>query len=381
MNNSHIFIPSVRLSEIQRLPTDCARSAKSFVWHNKRYLAIAQFAEDITGQAPGMHAGDSDICSLIYRYHSTGFELTDSLPVPGAEDAEFFAIDGRWFLATASIRSGHGPFEHDVQSLIFEHRGGRWQPFQAIATFGAKQWHYFKVQGRHFLALAQGIQVPGLSSTHPVTSCIYQWDGQQFVEFQVLEGKWGYGWAHIHHAGHDYLAYADHLGSSQVLRWQNDCFAPLLQLPGAGGRAFSFFTEQEQLYLVYASLTGETRLACLAQDQLHFKHVLGGEGGRALAVISHDGQRYLARVCFITGSRENPQPALTSEIWRWEQDRFVLAATFNTFGGTSAHWFVEHGQLLLVVTNSLSAQLRFNNDTVVYRLEDLTNTNSEPRHE
>ncbi|MDF3201807.1 hypothetical protein P3C29_24225 [Pseudomonas sp. 1912-s] len=381
MNNPLIFMPSVQLSEVQRLPTDCARSAKSFIRDDRRYMAIAQFAEDIAGQPAGMHAGDSDICSLIYRYHSTGFELTDSIPVAGAEDAEFFTIGGRWFLATASIRSGNGPFEHDVKSVIFEHQEGRWLPFQAIATFGAKQWHYFQVQGRHFLALAQGIQVPGLSSAHPVTSRIYEWDGQQFVEFQVLEGRWGYGWAHIHHADQDYLAYADHLGPSQVMRWQGDHFAPLFELPGVGGRAFSFFADQERLYLVYASLTGETQLACLAQDQLQFKQVLGGEGGRALAVITHKAQRFLARVCFITGGRENPQPVLTSEVWRWEHEGFVLAATFATFGGTSTHWLVEDDQLLLVVTNSLSARLRFNNDTVIYRLDDLNNATIESSHE
>ncbi len=55
-----------------------------------------------------MNAGDSDIDAIVYVWNSGTFVEHQRLPVPGDEDAEFFRIGERAFLATASIRTGHG---------------------------------------------------------------------------------------------------------------------------------------------------------------------------------------------------------------------------------------------------------------------------------
>jgi EPTP domain len=67
----------------------------------------------------------------------------------GREDAEFFTIGGRSFLAVASIRTGAGPYDFNATSTIFEWSGNRFVPFQEVPTFAAKQWKHWEIAGRH----------------------------------------------------------------------------------------------------------------------------------------------------------------------------------------------------------------------------------------
>jgi hypothetical protein len=356
------------LTPVQGLPTDCARCVQPLHLDGQLHLAIAQFARDVEGQSASMHAGDSNLNVQLYRWTDGAFAAIETLPVAGAEDAEYFEIEGREFLACASIRSGAGPYEHDVHSPIFERVGGRWVLLQSIATFGAKQWRYLNIQGRHLLALAQGFEAPGVTAGHPDTSRIYAWNGQQFEPFQVLDGRWGYNWTAVQHEGRQLLAYADHLAHSPVLQWRDGRFEPWISVPQTGGRAWVFFEDQDRLLGVFASISGTTVLGQLNDDGFTVLQELGGAGGRDLALLEHRGQRYLARVSFITGSREAPQTVQQAQLFVWQDGRFALADTFQTFGATSASWFVEQGQPYLAVSNSLSADVRFRNDSQIYRL-------------
>ena len=57
-----------------------------------------------------MNGGDSDTDLLLFRREGDRSVAYGSLPAPGGEDAEFFTIGGRAFLAVACIRSGSGPY-------------------------------------------------------------------------------------------------------------------------------------------------------------------------------------------------------------------------------------------------------------------------------
>jgi hypothetical protein len=74
----------------------------------------------------------------------------------------------------------------DVKSIIFEWNGLFFEVFQEIPTFAAKQWRYFSVSERHFLALAQGVEIPGVVATVPGDSTIFEWDGSIFNAFQTV---------------------------------------------------------------------------------------------------------------------------------------------------------------------------------------------------
>src|SRR5882762_5044767 len=64
-------------------------------------LAVAQFAVDVPGQAPGMHAGDSNVAAPWYRWSGGRFVEQGQLPLAGGENLEFFRIGERRFVAAA----------------------------------------------------------------------------------------------------------------------------------------------------------------------------------------------------------------------------------------------------------------------------------------
>ena len=47
----------------------------------------------------------------------------------------------------------------------------------------------------------------------------------------------------------------------------------------------------------------------------------------------------------------------------------MLAGQFPTFGGTDASFFTVDGQRYLAVSNSLTADVRFRQDTIIYRFD------------
>jgi EPTP domain len=352
----------------QNLPTSGARRVAPFALEGELYLAIPQLAEDVPGQKPHMNAGNSDIDMTIYRWRDGRFEEAERLRVPGGEDAAFFCMSGEPFLATASVRRGSGPYDLNTSSTIFRRQSGAWLEFQAVPTFAAKQWHHFSFGERHFLALAQGVTLPGAEARHPHQSRILEWDGRSFIDFQSLDGCWGYGWSDFVIDGERYLAYADHATASLLFRWNGSRFTPIQTFADRGGRAFLFFEMEGASWLAFASIFGESTLYRWNGSQFTAHQPLGGPGGREFALIRAVSGLYLVRICFVEGTPGAPKTDLQSQIYRWEQGRFVRLEDFPTFGGTDAATFEADGNRYLAVSNSLTADIRFRQDTVIYKL-------------
>jgi hypothetical protein len=112
------------LRELQRLPTSGARTVVPFELEGSLYLAIPQLAEDVVGQTPHMNGGNSDIDMILYRWRDGRFHESERLRVPGGEDAVFFRIGADVFLATASVRTGSGPYDLNVLSRIYRRQNG-----------------------------------------------------------------------------------------------------------------------------------------------------------------------------------------------------------------------------------------------------------------
>jgi hypothetical protein len=352
----------------QRLVTSGARAVRPFILDGIQYLAIPQIAEDVPGQGAHMNAGNSNIDTIIYRWQNGQFAEAERLPVPGGEDAVYFQIGETRFLATASVRTGAGPYDLNAHSRIYRREGNAWAVFQSIPTFAAKHWYYFSFEGRHFLALAQGVTVPGAEARHPRQSCIFEWNGVRFVEFQVLQGSWGYNWTYFELDGSRYLAYADHTSASSLYRWDGQQFVVLQDFSDRGGRAFLFFQADQRAWLAFANIDGESVLYGWNGSLFAPYQVLGGAGGREFELIRTESGIHLVRICFIQGSPAAPKTDLISQIYRWQQGRFETLHEFATFGGTGAAAFRADGALFLAVSNSLTPQIRFREDTVIYRL-------------
>jgi hypothetical protein len=358
--------PGGLLVEHQRLATSGARAVLPFWTEAQLCLAIPQLAVDIPDTPAYMNGGDSDIDMRMYRWLDGHFVETGRLPVPGGEDALVFQIDNTEFLATASIRTGHGPYDLNTDSVLYRRSGTGWEAFQRFPTFAAKQWHHFSIGTRQFLALAQGVTLEGPVARNPRHSRIFEWDGQKFVDFQTLEGGWGYNFAHIQVAARHFLAYADHTSASGLLSWNGESFEPFQQLSATGGRAFEFFEMDGQSWLAFANLTGESLLYRWHQQQFVPHQSLGGPGAREFALAQTQNGTFLVKVNFIHGTPAAPKPDLTSCIYHWSGAQFVVAAEFATSGATDAAVFLADGKHYLAVSNSLSREIRFREDTVIY---------------
>lgn len=356
------------LSEHQRLPTSGARTALPMTIDGALLLAVPQLSEDVPGQDPHMNAGNSDLDMIFYRWEDGCFVEQERLATPGGEDVMVFEIDGATYLATASIRTGSGPYEMNARADIYRREGGQWDHVQAIPAFAAKQLSHFTVDGRHFLGLAQGVTVPHAQPRNPRESRILEWKDGRFEDFQVLEGKWGYNWHFFSVGAHRFLAYADHSSPSLVYRWDGEGFAPFQTISERTGRAFASFRQDGIDYLLHATIEGDSTL--LRWDGAAFvaQQVLGGPGGREFELIRSGQALYLVRVCFIHGTPADPKTDLLSQVYRWEEGGFALAGEFPTNGGTDANAFIADGRHYLAVSNSLTPDIRYRQDSVIYRL-------------
>ncbi len=352
---------------IQQLDTSGARAVETFVEGGVRYLVVPQLATDIPGQPAQMTLGDSNTQALLFRWEEGRFVAHGGLDVPGGEDAEFFSIGPRHFLAMASLRTGGGPYAMEADSTIFEWKDGQARPFQHVRAHAAKQWKHFRMGGRDFLALAQGASTAAVDSFR---SCIFEWDGTRFVAFQDIPSAWGYNWASFEVDGLQLLAYADHAMASRLLRWNGAQFEPFQAFGDKGGRAFCFFAHAGQSWLAYADLFGDTTMHRWDGSRFEPTQALSGPGGREFRWIpGWEGGR-LVQVNFLLGTREAPVTGLQSLVHRFDGSRWVVAQRFPTSGGTDAVAFEEGGVQYLVVSESLSPEVRFRTPSKVYRIGD-----------
>jgi hypothetical protein len=360
---------SVILTEAQRIPTSGARAAEPVPVAGFDLLAIPQLARDSPDSPPGMNGGDSDTGLLLLRRHNRQFVPWLTLPAPGGEDAEFFTIGDRPFLAVASIRTGAGPYDFAATSRIFEWQGGRFVPFQDVPTFAAKQWKHWQVDGRHFLGLAQGVAAPGVQGNRD--SVVYEWTGESFAEFQPIPSRWAYNWHAFHAGGEFFVAHAEHAGPSVLYRWDGTRLEPHQTLAEESGRAFADFLDEDGVsYLVVACIAAPSRLLRLDGGYFTQAQVLDGLGAREVKVVRCAGRTLVIRVNFILGTPADPRPALDSQIYEWDGGKLHESATFPTCGGTDVAVISREGDdaVELIVTNSLTPELRFAAQTVRYEL-------------
>jgi hypothetical protein len=362
---------TLSLTELQRIPTSGARAVETIAVDGLQLLAIPQLAYDVAQQEPSMNGGDSDTDLLLLQRVEDRFVPWSTLPAPGGEDAEYFVIDDRAFLAVASLRRGAGPYEFTTESQIFTWRDGRFVPFQAITTFAAKQFKHWRIGKRHFLGLAQGARPPGHAGPNR-ESLVFEWDGSSFVEHQRIPSQWAYNWHPFTIDETFFVAHADHLDPSVLYRWDGERLVSHQTLAARGGRAFASFEREGAFYLLVAGLLDPPQLMRWDGDRFEVVQTLDGLGAREIAVLRSANQLIVVRVNFILGTPADPRTALESQVYRWNSGGLELAARFPTSGGTDVAAIDAGDDLQFVVSNSLSAQVRFATDTVLYSLSGAT---------
>jgi EPTP domain len=358
---------AAHLVEHQRLPTSGARGMSTFVLSGKRYLIVPQLARDLPDTRAHMNGGDSDAGAPVFRWEGGKFVDDGVLPLSGGEDVLFFEFDAGEFLVTAGIRAGGGPFNYNIEQVLYKRSGSKWQPFQTFPAFAAKQWHFFQIGGRAFLALAQGVTLGHIEAKNPRQSRIFEWDGSRFLEFQTLDGKWGYNWESFSIGEQHFLGYADHVGDSMVLKWNGSSFVPFQRFSTSAGRCFRSFVADGERFLAFANIEGRSLLYRWDGSEFAVHQELSGPGGREFCVVRAGTKLFLVQINFIQGAPSAPLTALQSRLYQWVDGRMKLVEEFATFGGTEASAFEEAGVLFLAVSNSLTPEVRFRQDSIIYR--------------
>lgn len=357
------------MTELARIPTSGARAVETFAIDGHRYLVIPQLAVDVADTPANMNGGDSTAADVLVLRSAGGaaFAPFQRLPVPGGEDAEFFRIGDRAFLAVACIRAGRGPYDYARPQQIFEWVDGRFAPFQSIDGYAAKQWRHFDIGDRHFLALAQGVALPGHEQANQ-PSRIYEWTGERFAAYQDVDSAWGYNWAHLTIGDDHFVAYADHVRPSVLLRWDGSGFVEHQVLAERHGRAFAEIERDGERFLVVARLLENSQVLRWDGGRFVEHQDLDGPACRELLVLEVGGQLFVVRVNFITGTPAAPTTALDSQVYRWQDGRLLPTRRFATTGGTDVTgWTDPREGLLIAVSNSLGPDVRFRADTVIYR--------------
>jgi hypothetical protein len=359
-------MPTPHLTELYRIQASGARAVEPFDVSGLSLLAVPQLAVDVAGEPPNMNGGDSNTDLLLLLRTADGYVPFQRLLAPGGEDAEFFRIDDRAFLAVASIRSGTGPYEYATESRLFEWTGTKFEIFQTFSGFAAKQWRHFTIGDRHFLALAQGVLLPDREADNRPSE-IFHWDGQTFVPFQTIPSSWAYNWHAFTIGGEHYLAHADNVSPSMLYHWDGEQFVAQQQLAGQHGRAFADFTVDGAHYLIVGCLQSPSRV--LRWDGTNFveHQVLDGLGSREFAVVTAPGGPFVVRVNFILGTPVAPQPELNSQLYQWRNGELVVVEEFPTTGGVDVAVFSDGQGTLVAVAHALSADIRFATSSVVYR--------------
>ncbi|RAP37024.1 hypothetical protein B1207_06250 [Legionella quinlivanii] len=363
---------STMLKMYQSLDTSGARELTPFKLNGKQYIGVAQLAKDNPHAPANMNGGDSDVDVLIYQMGKKQFHLYQKIPGHGNEGLTFFKINDQAFIAVPSVRSGPGaPYNLNTYSMIYRWDGKYFIPFQQFYGRAAKQWRFFSIANRNFLALATGVEVPGQKPV-PNDSRIYEWNGKEFVLFQSLPSRWAYSFTAFKIGDDTYLGLADHLDGVTIFNWNGKQFKPIQHISERGARALKHFKIENEHYLAYANIHKTSKLLHWNTKQFEEYQNLAESGGRSFSWFSLNGRHFLFLTRFITGSKEKPVSNLDSLLYEWEKGKLHLVEKLPGFGAVAAHFFKWNNESFLTLANSLSKNIRFRVDSVIYKLDSDT---------
>ena len=161
-------------SEYQRLETKGAQDCEFFTVDGDHYIAVANFGNENSNKV---------VDSVVFRWNNNNarFNLFASLTAGKAKDSTFFCIaPTQCFLAVAKYSDG---VNIKSTSVIYKFSQGTFQLHQDIPTQGGYDMRYFKVGNKHFLAVANAFD----GETTNVNSFIYKWDEKSSM-FQKHQG-------------------------------------------------------------------------------------------------------------------------------------------------------------------------------------------------
>ncbi|XP_020032808.1 thrombospondin-type laminin G domain and EAR repeat-containing protein [Castor canadensis] len=240
----------------QNILTHQAQSWRHFTIGKKIFLAVANFGPNERGQE----------FSVIYKWspRKLKFTLYQRIVTHSARDWEAFKVDGEHFLAVANHREGDN---HNIDSIIY-----KWNPStqlfevnQTIATSGAYDWEFFTVGPYSFLVVANTFN----GTSTKVHSHLYIWLVGSFQLFQSFLTFGAADWEVFHIGDRIFLAVANSHSYDVEMQLQNDSyvissviyelnvtaqtFVKFQDIPTCSALDWEFFSIGEDHFLVVAN--------------------------------------------------------------------------------------------------------------------------------
>ncbi|KAM5281708.1 thrombospondin-type laminin G domain and EAR repeat-containing protein [Ctenodactylus gundi] len=240
----------------QNIRTHQAQSWRHFTIGKKIFLAVANFGPDEKGQE----------FSVIYKWSHRKRKFTpyQRIATHSARDWEAFRVEGEHFLAVANHREGDN---HNIDSVIYKwNRSTRlFEANQTIATSGAYDWEFFTVGPYSFLAVANTFN--GTSTR--LLSHLYVWLVGSFRLFQSFLTFGAADWEVFRIGDRTFLAVANSHSYDVEMQLQNDSyvinsviyelnvtaqtFVKFQDIPTCSALDWEFFSVGEDYFLVVAN--------------------------------------------------------------------------------------------------------------------------------
>jgi len=160
-------------------------------------------------------------------------------------------------------------------------------------------------------------------ATNGVPSKLYRWTEKRFEPFQNFSNM---GVARSNISGVDgeaYLCYADILNGSSLYRWDGEIFRPIHRLVAKRARLFTFRTGRRPV-------TWRASVLFRARRPILFRR--------------------------------------DSQLFRWDAGKFALVQEFPPMAALTARSSWQTGSLISPLPNSLTPDIRFRQDSVIYCL-------------
>ncbi|EHB08235.1 Protein TSPEAR [Heterocephalus glaber] len=245
----------------QNIATHQAQSWRHFTIGKKAspgliFLAVANFGPNEKGQE----------FSVIYKWSHRKLKFTpyQRIATHSARDWEAFKVDGEHFLAVANHREGDN---HNIDSVIYKWSPSTqiFEPSQTIATSGAYDWEFFTVGPYSFLVVANTFN--GTSTR--VHSHLYIWLVGSFRLFQSFLTFGAADWEVFRIRDRVFLAVANSHSYDVGMQLQNDSyvinsviyelnvtaqtFVKFQDIPTCSALDWEFFSVGEDYFLVVAN--------------------------------------------------------------------------------------------------------------------------------
>jgi hypothetical protein len=324
--------------EVQSIPTVGANSCKTFLIDNELYLAVANFN----------NGNSNSVNSNIYKWKSNSFELFQTIPTVGASEFEYVEYGGKKMLILACYADNNN---YSIQSKVFTWKNNQFEESQSINTIGAYRVKAFEIDNQLYMFMA-------FQCTSPfcvLNSILYRYDGVGFDSVQAIPTSGASGLDFFSVKGSFFLAIANtYSTSSTILEWKDNKFVTKQSVSSLGATSVRHFNILDIDYLAIAngrsffSFTTNSPVLKLENQSFTAFQNLQTTGAFYWEEFKIEGTQYLAVANY---KDENSNFNLSSEIFRWENGKFVTFQKIPTQGATSFQYAEIGSKKLLIVSN------------------------------